>query len=197
MALRTARRTTSVFIFLLVAALAVPSLMRPTQATPSVTIHTTTTGAETEPAFPGCNGEGEPSWQEREHAVIESKGVDIAPLRCIADPYPTFNGIALDPQKNVVVMSDTNRKSLLLYDRAVPGKSLEETKPLRQIMGPKTQIGFIAGVALDSDRREIFAVNNDIEDTMTVFSYDDEGNLNPRRLLGGSSSSTTSATSRR
>jgi DNA-binding beta-propeller fold protein YncE len=121
--------------------------------------------------------------QEGEHLPPDSNGPDISALRCIADPYPTFNGIAVDPQKNIVVMSDTNRKSLLIYDRSAGGKSSEETTPLKQIMGPRTQIGFIAGVALDSERREIYAVNNDIEDTMTVFSYDDEGNLNPGRLL--------------
>jgi DNA-binding beta-propeller fold protein YncE len=179
----TARRNTSILVFLLVAGLAVPSLTRTTRATSLTRLAATSADETAEPAGPECMGWAESSWQEREHAVIESKGVDVAPMRCIADPYPTFNGIALDTKNNVVVMSDTNRKSLLVYDRAVAGKSLEETKPLKQIMGPKTQIGFIAGVALDTDRREIYAVNNDIEDTMAIFSYDDEGNLNPRRLL--------------
>jgi len=42
---------------------------------------------------------------------------DIPAARMVADPYPAFNGIAVDPEKNVVVASDPNRKSLLLYDR--------------------------------------------------------------------------------
>ena len=42
---------------------------------------------------------------------------DIQPVRTIADPYPAFNGIAVDPANGLVVMSDPNRKSLLSYDR--------------------------------------------------------------------------------
>jgi hypothetical protein len=108
---------------------------------------------------------------------------DISPYRCLWDPYPTFNGVAVDPQNNVVAMSDTNRKSLLVYDRGARSSLKEETTPLRQISGPRTQVGFIAGVALDAEHRELYAVNNDIEDTMMVFSYDMEGNVKPRRAL--------------
>ena len=42
---------------------------------------------------------------------------DIQPVRMIADPYPAFNGIAVDPANGLVVLSDPNRKSLLTYDR--------------------------------------------------------------------------------
>ena len=42
---------------------------------------------------------------------------DIPPVRMIADPYPAFNGIAVDPANGLVVLSDPNRKSLLTYDR--------------------------------------------------------------------------------
>src|SRR5216684_5261314 len=47
---------------------------------------------------------------------------DIPAARMIADPNPAFNGIAVDPTSGMVVMSDPNRKSLLLYDR-VGGQS--------------------------------------------------------------------------
>lgn len=102
-------------------------------------------------------------------------GGDIVPVRQVSDPYPVFNGIAVDPQNNVVAMTDVNRKGLLAYDRA--------GKPRSQIYGPATNMGFVAGVALDPERREIFAVNNDIEDTMVVMPYDGEGNQAPARLL--------------
>ena len=36
---------------------------------------------------------------------------------------------------------------------------------------------------VDSVRHEIYAVNNDIEDSMVVFSYDDQGNVKPKRAL--------------
>src|SRR5690242_3624775 len=37
------------------------------------------------------------------------------PLRQVSDPYPVFNGIAVDPVNGVVAMSDVNRKGLLSY----------------------------------------------------------------------------------
>ena len=66
---------------------------------------------------------------------------DIPAARCIADPHPAFNGVAVDPENNAVVMTDTNRKSLLLYDRAAGSCcSTELTSPRRQIIGPATNI---------------------------------------------------------
>ncbi len=110
-------------------------------------------------------------------------GGDIAPVRYIMDPYPSFNGIAVDPENNRVVMSDSNRKSMLIYDRLGNSKSGEATQPLGQVMGPATQIGFITGVALDPVHREFYSVNNDTEDNMVVFSYDSAGNVKPVRNL--------------
>jgi len=84
-----------------------------------------------------------------------------------------------------VMMSDTNRKSLLLYKRtagAVPSVT-QAAAPERQIMGPDTGIGFVAGVAMDPGHRELFTVNNDVEDRMVVFDYDAAGNTKPKRLL--------------
>jgi len=57
------------------------------------------------------------------------------------------------------------------------------TSPRRQLFGPLTNIGFVAGILLDPQRKEILAVNNDIEDTMVVLPYDAQGNEAPSRLL--------------
>ena len=110
-------------------------------------------------------------------------GNDIPPVRYVTDPYPTFNGVAVDVENNRVVMSDENRKSVLVYDRTRRNNSTAVAAPLRQIMGPKTEIGFISGVEVDPSRRELYAVNNDIEDRIVVFDYDAQGNLKPRRRL--------------
>ena len=110
-------------------------------------------------------------------------GGDVTPVRYILDPYPVFNGVAVDPKNGIVLLGDTNRKSLMTYDRLTNSKSGEENKPLTRVVGPATLLGFVAGVAMHSERREIFGVNNDVEDNMSVFSYDDKGNLHPRRGL--------------
>ena len=107
----------------------------------------------------------------------------LPPLRYVIDPYPTFNGIALDTRANRVLMSDENRKSLLTYERSAGGTSSAATSPMWQIIGPQTEVGFIAGVEFDPERREIYAVNNDVEDRVAVFDYDAHGNLKPKRHL--------------
>ena len=109
---------------------------------------------------------------------------DIPPVRMIADPYPAFNGIAVDPANGLVAMSDPNRKSLLLYDQA-RGASKDGgiSAPLRQIAGPATYLGMIAGVVLDSRRQEIYTVNNDIEDTVVVMPYGGSGDAKPSRVF--------------
>src|SRR5438309_168614 len=81
-------------------------------------------------------------------APVVPSGGDIAPARLLRDGYPTFNGIAIDAERDLVVASDTNLKSVLMYTTRARG-----SKPLRQIRGEKTEIGFVAGVAVDPDAR--------------------------------------------
>ena len=120
-------------------------------------------------------------WAESESTAL--LGGDIPPLRYVVDPYPTFNGVVVDLENNRVVLSDENRKSILAYDRTSGSNSTAVTPPLRQIIGPQTEIGYICGVEVDPARRELYAVNNDIEDRIVVFDYDAHGNLKPKRRL--------------
>jgi hypothetical protein len=101
----------------------------------------------------------------------------------VVDPYPALNGIAVDSQNDVVIASDPNRKSLLLYDRTRNPAENGQTRPVRQIIGPATYIGMVASVVVDSQRQEIFTANNDIEDTVVVMPYAAKGNAAPRRVL--------------
>ena len=115
-------------------------------------------------------------------ATMVKRGA-LPPLHYVVDPYPTFNGIALDTEHNRVVMSDENRKSVITYDRAAGSNSSGVTPPMWQIIGPQTEVGFIAGVEVDRTHREIYAVNNDVEDRIAVFDYDTNGDLTPKRRL--------------
>jgi len=108
---------------------------------------------------------------------------DIPAARMVVDPYPALNGIAVDPQNDVVIASDPNRKSLLFYDRSRSTIENAQTRPVRQIIGPATYIGMVASVVIDSQRQEIFTANNDIEDTVVVMPYAAKGNAAPRRVL--------------
>ena len=124
---------------------------------------------------------GEPSLPEE---TSISLGGELPPLRLVSDPYPTFNGIALDTENNRILMSDENRKSVLVYDRAGGSKSSSVvTSPLRQVIGPDSQIGYIAGVTFDPSHKEIYAVNNDLDDRIVVFDDEANGDVKPKRRL--------------
>lgn len=109
-------------------------------------------------------------------------GGDVPPIRIVEDPYPTFDGFAVDSENDVVVMSDENRSSLLIYDRRGGSHATAVTEPQRQIVGPQADLGFIAGVTLDPKRREAWVVNND-GGGVAVFSYDQHGNAKAIREL--------------
>lgn len=121
-------------------------------------------------------GEGNPTFRG-------TFGGDVPPVRSVIDPFPTFNGIAVNPVTNMVLFSDENRKSILLYNRTSGGASRRITQPVQQVLGPATGIGFVAGVAIDAPNRELYVVNNDIEDTVVVFPDDARGNEKPKRYL--------------
>ena len=119
----------------------------------------------------------------REAASVTPAGGDLPARRYVVDPYPTFNGLALDVENDRVVMSDQNRKSLLSFPRDRGNNPTAPTEPTEQIVGPHTEIGYVAGVELDRQRREIFVANNDIEDRIAVFDYKSDGDVRPKRHL--------------
>jgi DNA-binding beta-propeller fold protein YncE len=122
-------------------------------------------------------------WTVEASEFEAAAGSDIVPVRSIADPYPSLHSVAVDADNNRVLMSDSNRGSLLFYDRMADAASSEITEPVSQVRGPATGMMFVAGVALDPSNHELFAVNNDIGDRMEVFPYDAEGNVKPKRIL--------------
>ena len=114
-------------------------------------------------------------------AARKPVGFDVAPETNVADPYPTFNGIAVDPDNNVVVMSDLNRFSYLVYDRTANSEHGEVTHPLHHVFGPKTGMGFVAGIQVDPSKKEIYIAENDGWGLRT-FPYDAQGNIAPANL---------------
>ena len=122
-------------------------------------------------------------WTVEASDVEDVAGGDIAPVRTVADPYPSLHSVAVDPENDRVLMSDSNRGGLLVYDRSTRSLSSNVARPVTQVRGPATGMMFVAGVALDPGNHELFAVNNDIGDRMEVFPYDAEGNVRPKRIL--------------
>ncbi|MBI2816704.1 MAG: SMP-30/gluconolactonase/LRE family protein [Acidobacteria bacterium] len=127
----------------------------------------------------------------------------------LADPH----GIAVDPRTNVIFvanhgathsvdgkLSEHTRRPNFPLERAfaVPGsgRSLPpsitvyeknasgDTAPIRVISGPNTRMNWPSGLAVDSDRGELY-VANDMDDSILVFDITAEGDAAPKRVLKG------------
>jgi len=109
-------------------------------------------------------------------------GGNIAPTAAVADPWPTYDGIAVDGENGIVAMSDENRHGLLIYDVASGGSSPKVTAPRGWVIGPSVRLGFVAGVTVNPKRREVLVTNND-GGGVEVFSYDANGDTRPVRSL--------------
>jgi DNA-binding beta-propeller fold protein YncE len=109
-------------------------------------------------------------------------GGNIPPITAVMDPWPTYDGIAVDGENGVVAMSDENRHGLLIYDAASGGQSSAVTAPRGWVLGPSVKLGFVAGVTVNPKRREILVTNND-GGGVEVFPYDANGDTKPIRSL--------------
>ena len=107
-------------------------------------------------------------------------GGDIMPLRTVFDAYPTFDAVAIDADAGRVFFTDSSLSSLISYKTDAGGSSLEPTEPETRVLGPDTGIGFIAGGDVDTQRKQVYAVNND-GGGVVVFSYDQSGPVTPVR----------------
>src|SRR5262245_48027148 len=109
-------------------------------------------------------------------------GGNIPPTAAVMDPWPTFDGIAVDGENGIVAMSDENRHGLLIYDSSMGGASSKVTSPRGWVLGPSVKLGFVAGVAVNPKKREVIVTNND-GGGVEVFSYDANGDTRPIRSL--------------
>ena len=110
--------------------------------------------------------------------------LDRAPLRVIKDPYPSLSAVAVNPEDNMLVVTDENLYQIMEYDRrdnTPPQAKL--TEPKRIISGPNTHAEMLCGVYIDPVTKEIYVLNNDTQNWLPVFPKDAKGNASPSRYL--------------
>jgi len=117
-----------------------------------------------------------------EWAPADVHGGDVMPARTVFDPYPTFDGVAVDSEAGRTFFTDSSLSSVLSYPATAGANSRETTEHETRVMGPDTGIGFVAGMDVDPQRREVYAVNND-GGGVVVFGYDQTGPVRPVRQL--------------
>src|SRR5437773_11997934 len=113
--------------------------------------------------------------------VFSQLSGDLSPLRQVRDRFPVFADVAVDPESNIVEVTDENLFSLRTYDRDLVSGDVAD--PRTVITGNKSRVDFVCGVALDPTNKEIYTVNNDTAADMLVFKYDATGNVPASRTL--------------
>lgn len=123
-----------------------------------------------------------------------SAGPYTTPVRVIRDRYPSFSSIAVDLVRDQVVVTDENLFQILFYSRTENNGSNQVAKPVRAIGSrwdealmnreePRTKIEFQCGLYIDPRNGEVYAVNNDTQDTLVIFSSEQIGNVAPHREI--------------
>lgn len=110
--------------------------------------------------------------------------LDRPPIRVLKDANPTFSAIAVEPNSNMLVMTDENLFQVMEYDRRdnTPPQA-RMTEPKRSIGGNQTKAEMLCGVYIDPKTLETYVVNNDTQNWLAVFSKDAQGNTEPDRFL--------------
>ena len=116
------------------------------------------------------------------------------PDRVIRDRYPSFSSIAVDLSRDQVVVTDENLFQVMFYNRTENSAPNQVAKPLRVIgtkwddsfmsrEESKTKIEFQCGLYVDPRNGDVYAVNNDTQDTLVIFSNEQVGNVAPSREI--------------
>jgi 6-phosphogluconolactonase (cycloisomerase 2 family) len=110
--------------------------------------------------------------------------LERAPLRTIRDSFPTYSAVAVDVTNNEIVLQDENLFQIMVYDRlANTPPTARMTEPKRIIGGHETKMEFNCGLYIDPKTGDIYSVNNDTLDTLSIFSRKARGNVRPDRTL--------------
>jgi len=110
---------------------------------------------------------------------------DRAPTRVIRDTYPTYSAIAINLEKDEVLLQDENLFGIKVFNRTdnTP-PTAAFTEPKRRIAGGGvTKMEFNCGLYVDPQTGDIYSVTNDTIDTLTVFPWNAEGVMKPKREL--------------
>jgi DNA-binding beta-propeller fold protein YncE len=106
------------------------------------------------------------------------------PARVLRDPSAAFSGIAIDLKHNEVVMTDENNFALMTYDRMEnTPRNAKLSEPKRVIQGMEAYLEYNCSVYVDPETGDIYSVNNDTLNWLTVFNRDVKGNQPPTRKL--------------
>ncbi len=117
--------------------------------------------------------------QERETIHIER-----AAVRVIQDPRSSFSAVSVDVARDEIILQDESLEQIMVYDRlANTPPNAAMTEPKRVIGGPRTNVEMNCGIYVDPGSGDIYSVNGDTNNVMSVFSRNAKGNVEADRSL--------------
>ena len=106
------------------------------------------------------------------------------PVRVITDPDYTFSAVAVDVERNEVILADQNNGNVVVYDRLEnTPPTARSSEPKRIIAGNDTFLEFASSVYVDPANGDIYVINNDTMNWVPVFGREAQGNARPKRVL--------------
>jgi len=110
--------------------------------------------------------------------------IERAPARVIHDPNSSFSAVAVDAARDEIILEDENLGQIMVYNRldnTPPSAAM--TEPKRMIGGTKTKLNLNCGIYVDPGNGDIYSVNGDTTDWMTVWTREQKGNVPASREL--------------
>jgi DNA-binding beta-propeller fold protein YncE len=105
------------------------------------------------------------------------------PVRILKDAYPSYSAVAVDVAHNEVILAAENNLSLMVHDRLQNTPPNVFSEPKRIIHGTNTELEYVCGVYVDPNTGDIYGINNDTLNKLTVFPRQATGNAVPARAL--------------
>src|SRR5438552_6285327 len=136
------------------------------------------------PQQSGSAGAAPDSIPQRPSDAVRSEIAKRKPASTVRDPRNAFASLVVDPARNEVIFAEENNFSVLVYDRlenTPPRAALSE--PKRIIQGENTYLEYACGVYVDPPTGDVYVINNDTLNWMTVWDRNAKGNVKPTRKL--------------
>src|SRR5437899_11426761 len=136
------------------------------------------------PQQSGSAAAGTSSTSSRPSEALRSEVAKRKPAGTIRDPRNAFASLVVDPARDEVIFAEENNFSVLVYARlenTPPRAALSE--PKRIIQGENTYLEFACGVYVDPPTGDVYVINNDTLNWMTVWDRNARGNVKPTRKL--------------
>ena len=91
------------------------------------------------------------------HAEGDTAEITRPPVRTIKDSYPIYSSVAVDPERDEVVLQDTNLFGIKVFNRLdnTPA-NVDATRPKRVIQGPDTKNEYNNGLYIDPKNGETY-----------------------------------------